>query len=316
VVPDVDLWDFVAGTEDLAHYHRSGIRAMLSTPLLARDGRLVGVLSTHWRGVHEPSERELDLLDVLARQVADLIERRTVQDALRESETYLQARVTEATAELRALSRRLLTVHEEERRHLARELHDEVGQMLTGLQIQLRVAERTVPQPDPGALSEAAQIVRELTAHVSDLSGNLRPSALDTLGLLPALIWHIERFQTRTEIRVELRHDGVDRRFPPAFETAAYRVIQEALTNIARHSGATRATVQLLADPDLLTIVIRDNGQGFDPERPGQSGGLLGMRERIELLDGRFSIDASRGSGTVITAELPIPDSSDQGMIP
>jgi len=213
----------------------------------------------------------------------------------------LAGQVALATAELRSLSRQLLTVQEEERRHLARELHDEIGQALTALQLQLAAARRT----PAASLSDAEAIVHELTGRVSELSMDLRPAALDTLGLVPALLWHSQRYEARTGVHVDLRHHGLDRRLPPKIEIAAYRVVQEALTNVARHAGIDVVSVQLLAD-DRLTIVIRDRGNGFDAAAISAAGGLGGMRERVELLGGSLGIEAADGAGVVITAEIPL----------
>jgi PAS domain S-box-containing protein len=238
--------------------------------------------------------------DITERQLTEQ-RRLEVEEQVRQQ---LEQRVAESTAELRALSRRLLQVHEEERRHLARELHDEIGQMLTGLQFQLA----SVPA-DGAGLEEAQQTVRDLTEQVRQLSMDLRPAALDGYGLAAALEWHVDRFRHRIGVAVELRHEGVNRRFSPEVEVTAYRVVQEALTNLARHSGAGTATVQLLADDQTLTVSIRDDGNGFDPAMTTNGSGLLGMRERVALLGGTIEIDAAPGDGVVITAELPIDES-------
>ncbi|HLH26800.1 MAG TPA: response regulator [Chloroflexota bacterium] len=230
----------------------------------------------------------------------------------------------EAEAELRTLSQRLLTVQEEERRHLARELHDEIGQALTGLKFRLANASRAGHGSDAAAvtsgdgngsdpLAETEEIVQELTARVSALSMGLRPVALDNLGLLPALFSHVERFQAHTGLHIDLRHEGVDRRFAPPVEIAAYRIVQEALTNVARHARATAVTVQLLADDESLTLAIRDNGQGFDPAVHPSRGGLSGMRERVELLGGILAVETAPGDGTLVTAELPLGDGAGAG---
>jgi two-component system, NarL family, response regulator NreC len=206
----------------------------------------------------------------------------------------LAGRVRAATIELRTLSQRLLVVQEEERRHIVRELHDEIGQALTGLKFRLASANRsgTVSGDasdtsrgggEPSGLAEAEEIVQELTTRVSELSMDLRPIALDNLGVLPALLSYVERFQARTSLLVDLRHPGLDRRFAPPVEITAYRVVQEALTNVARHAEATAVTVQLLADDESLTVAIRDDRVGFDPQIRPSPGGLSGMRERVAL---------------------------------
>lgn len=221
--------------------------------------------------------------------------------AEREGEALLQERVAAATRELSALSRRLLLVQEEERRALARELHDEIGQVLTGLQFELAAARSR----GEAALVEAEATVQALTEQVRRLSMDLRPTMLDTLGLLPALQWLIDRFQTQTGIQVDLRHHGIERRFRPEVEIAAYRVVQEALTNVARHAEVDRVMVNLLGD-GTLGIVIRDQGRGFDPATTPTPSGLRGLRERVELLDGTVTIEAAPGAGVRVTAEFPL----------
>ena len=156
--------------------------------------------------------------------------------------------------------------------------------------------------------------MQALTEQVRQLSMDLRPAALDAFGLLPALQGLIERFQTQTGIAVDLRHQGIARRFPPEIEIAAYRVVQEALTNVARHADVDRATISLLCDGTLL-IVIRDEGCGFDPATTPTPSGLRGLRERVELLEGTVAIDAALSAGVRITAEFPLDDAATSAMV-
>ncbi len=238
--------------------------------------------------------------DITERRIA-FQQRQEDQERVRQD---LARRVRLATAELRALSRRLLVVQEDERRRLALELHDEIGQALTGLGLQLGNASSV----DPQLLMDARRTVAGLTEQVRNLSMELRPATLDTHGLLPALRWHLERYQRQTGIAVELRQEGADRRFTPAVEVAAYRIVQEALTNAARHGKAEHAVVQLFADDVALTVNIRDHGLGFDATSTAPGSGLGGMRERAELLGGTFEIDARPGNGVALTVELPLQD--------
>lgn len=299
-----------------------GFRGRWSFPIETRDGRPVGTFAMYFATPRDASALDLARAEAVTQAAAIILarhaesqERTRAEIALRESEASLQHRIATATAELRSLSRRLLEVQEEERRFLARELHDEIGQMLTALQIQLATLERE-PRPNGNqALEQSVETVRELTTRVSEISMDLRPSTLDTLGLLPALLTHIERYQDRTGIAVEMRHHGLDRRFPTRIETTAYRVVQEALTNIARHANAARVTVQFLVDEETMTIVIRDNGRGFILNGTADAGGLSGMRERAELLNGTWSIETVLGAGTVVTAELPLSSSDGNGSI-
>lgn len=226
----------------------------------------------------------------------------------------LEAEVADATLELRTLSHRLLVVQEEERRRLALELHDEIGQVLTGLNFQLAAAS------SPGgeaALADAQGTVEALTEQVRQISLNLRPSVLDRYGLLAAVQWFVERYEGTTGIAVHLRDEGLAQRFTPEVEIAAFRVVQEALTNTARYAGVSETWVTLIHDGSLL-VVIRDQGRGFDPANVGESSGLAGMRERVQLLGGSFVLETAPGSGVLISAEFPLEqgDSAPAGHLP
>jgi signal transduction histidine kinase len=138
---------------------------------------------------------------------------------------------------------------------------------------------------------------------------DLRPATLDAYGLLPAIQSQLERYEKRTEVMVDLRAVGVDRRFSPTVEITAYRVVQEALTNLARHAKTSAGVVQLIADDESLFISIRDDGVGLDPAGITEGTGIGGMRERVELLGGHFEIDAIPNGGTSVTAQLPVRES-------
>ncbi len=196
-------------------------------------------------------------------------------------------------------------LEEAERRNLARELHDEIGQSLTALKLRLEMA----AQGDPG-LDQAKKIVNELMARVSSLSLDLRPAMLDDLGLLPALLWLFERYTAQTQVEVAFQHEGLDGRLPREIETAAFRIVQEALTNVARHAASARAEVRVWVAPDrrALGVRIADGGRGFDPAAATRSGraGLVGMRERAAALGGQLTVDAAPGAGARVSAELPL----------
>ncbi|MSS72151.1 MAG: sensor histidine kinase [Candidatus Latescibacteria bacterium] len=204
---------------------------------------------------------------------------------------------------LQALSRRLVEVQEAERRHVARELHDEIGQGLTGIHLLLRMS-----TCEPA--HQAQEVVGELIGRVRNLSLDLRPSMLDDLGLLPALLWHLDRYTAQTDISVTFRHTGLEgRRFPPGVETGAYRIVQEALTNVARYAGVREATVRLRADRETLHVQVEDQGAGFDPETAlaaRATSGLSGMRERAALLGGTLKVESAPGAGVRLQAELPV----------
>jgi PAS domain S-box-containing protein len=238
----------------------------------------------------------------------DVTDRILAEDGQREEEIRrreeLEAEVAAATLELRALSRRLLLVQEEERRKLALELHDEIGQVLTGLTFQLAAGRGQ----SEAALAEANATVEKLTEQVRQLALDLRPQVLDRYGLLAAVRWYVERYQATTSITVHLREQDVaHQRYPAEVEIAAFRVVQEALTNVARYAGVDAAWVTLFCNGSLL-LVIHDQGQGFDPEQYRESSGLGGMRERVELLGGSFELETTPGEGVHITAEFPLED--------
>jgi signal transduction histidine kinase len=206
-----------------------------------------------------------------------------------------------------------LLFEEAERRHIARELHDEIGQSLTALKLRLEMVGRAPcacgPQDGAPQVREARALVDELMDRVSNLSLDLRPPMLDDLGLLPALLWLVERYGSQTKIKVELQHAGLERRFASELETAAYRVVQEALTNVARHAGVERVAVRAWANESGLGVQVTDEGRGFDAAvviAKGQSSGVLGMRERARALGGQLTIDTHPGAGVRLTAEFPL----------
>jgi len=199
----------------------------------------------------------------------------------------------------------LVAIQETERRRIGRELHDEIGQALTGLKLTL---EALPPQPEgrvEDSLQNARDVVADLMTRVHDISLQLRPAVLDDLGLLPALQWHVERYQAQTGVRVALTHAGLNRRFSTGIETVVYRIVQEALTNVARHAGVPDVRLRVWAADGMLSVEIEDRGSGFEPTGV-ESNGLVGMRERALLIGGRLAVDTGPGTGTRITATLPL----------
>jgi signal transduction histidine kinase len=211
---------------------------------------------------------------------------------------------------LQHLSRRLLEVQESERRHLARELHDEIGQLLTGLRMLLdRLNDVAVSDIVKADCGEAVRIVDELLQRVRRLSFDLRPAVLDQLGLLPALVSLVESYRSQTGGQASFQHQGIEGRLTPEVETAAYRIVQEALTNVIRHAGTSDVTLRVWTTPTHLNVQVDDRGRGFDPSvawAAPRSSGLAGMRERVEALGGQLMIESDLGRGTQIMAELPL----------
>jgi signal transduction histidine kinase len=235
--------------------------------------------------------------------LSQIAERERAEDELRTSRE-----------ELRDLAAYLQSVREEERTRIARELHDEVGQALTGIKLALETSIRERSDNAEAGLREALASANELIGRVRDISLELRPAMLDDLGLLAALRWHFDRYTAHLKVKVDfLNHKGLEgRRFPPEVETAVYRIVQEALTNVARHARVSRVEVGVEADESRVFIRVQDLGLGFDPEGLSDRGssGLSGMRQRATMLGGWLTIDSSPGGGTLLTAELPLVNGS------
>ncbi len=214
--------------------------------------------------------------------------------------------------DLERLSDRLVTVQEQERRSLARELHDEVGQALTAIKMDVTVALRSVNDDAKAAsaLEDARTIVENTLQAVRDLSQLLHPSMLDDFGLPETLTSYLRSFSKRTGVRTQLTQQGMAQRLPPAIEVCVYRITQEALTNVARHSGARNAVVTLACGDEFLTLTVEDDGRGIDERGRGPATlphglGLIGMRERAQALGGTFAIGRGVQSGTRVVVRLP-----------
>jgi signal transduction histidine kinase len=214
-----------------------------------------------------------------------------------------------ARGELEKLSARLVEAQEQERRVISRELHDEVGQSLSALLVELGNLTAI------GACMESAEAIRLVVTirklaedsvnAIRNMALLLRPSMLDDFGLVPALHWQAREVSRRTGIRVQVSEQDVADELPDAHKTCIYRVVQEALHNVARHAAARAVQIAVSQDPDRLRLTIRDDGKGFDPQRT-RGLGLLGMEERVRHLKGRFSVESGPGQGTLLEIELPL----------
>jgi signal transduction histidine kinase len=228
----------------------------------------------------------------------------------RAEQAYL--RTERAEQELRRLSQQLVQAQEEERRRISRELHDEVGQMLTALRFELGNLEAVRGGPDPEFrehMKDAKDLAEKTLRAVRNIAMGLRPSQLDDLGLGPALEWQSREFSRRTGIPVELQLEGLPADLPDAHRTCVYRVIQEALTNCARHSRAKNIRVAVHAATDLLSFTVQDDGVGFRPAPHRWTGfGLTGVEERVRELGGAVEIHSQPGRGTSLRAEIPLQD--------
>jgi signal transduction histidine kinase len=210
-----------------------------------------------------------------------------------------------------ALLERLISAEDEERRRIARELHDETGQALTALLVGLRLIEELAVTLD---VQSAAQRLRGVAAQTVDnmgrLARGLHPSVLDDMGLAAAVRQHVSDYATSFGVAVDTQVEVVSHALPPLAATTLYRILQEALTNVARHARARNVGVELLQQGTMLTLVVRDDGVGFDAGaglREAQGLGLHGMQERVALLGGSVEIESRPGHGTVVRARIPAP---------
>ena len=214
---------------------------------------------------------------------------------------------------LKQQAQKLVSAYEEERARIARELHDEIGQQLIGMKFVLERAQHFSSTSEvQESLTTASQILANLTETVRELSLTFRPSQLDDLGLLPTLVWHFKRYTDRTGIKVNFSHVGLEnQRFSQTVEITVYRVIQESLTNVARHARTNVVNVLVHADDVGIHLSINDNGVGFDPDgviHSHMSRGLSGMQERVQLMGGSLHIESSPGQGTTIDVAIPLDE--------
>ncbi len=224
-----------------------------------------------------------------------------------------RARAEEAERELRRLSHQLVQAQEEERKSISRELHDEIGQMLTGLKMELANLE-AFRHAQGGEfaehLAETKSLAERTMKSVREMAMGLRPSMLDDLGLEPALRWQAQEFSRHSNIPVSIETDGNLSGLSEPTRTCIYRVVQESLTNCARHAEASQVRVTLHGGAERIFLTIQDNGRGFDPGSAGGRGlGLIGMEERVKKLGGRLTITSQSAEdrrGTVLSVELPL----------
>jgi signal transduction histidine kinase len=267
---------------------RLGVHSALYVPLIVR-GAAIGVVVAHDKRGATPAfaEDDLRLAESLAARAAVAVD--------------LAGRVS------RDAVRRVVEAQELERARLARELHDETGQALTSILLGLKPLEQQAQSDDA---REAVASVRELVVttlqNVRRLAVELRPSALDDFGLVAAVERLTDTFREQSGLTVDLETQLGQDRLSPEAETTLYRVIQEALTNIVKHSGASRVSVLLQRHTGKVIAMVEDDGSGFDPESTrADAVGLAGMRERVSLAGGRLQVESSRGSGTTLVAEVP-----------
>lgn len=283
-----------------------GLRAFVSVPLRARD-RVLGVLNVASHMPQKFSKDDMHLLCAIGDQLGIAIEQARLYERLRT-----------ARERYRRLARQTLVAQEEERRRIARELHDETSQALSGLTLQLQALvdmAEMAGEPDTefiARLKKVQSLAVQVHNEVSRLIANLRPSLLDTLGLVPAVRQYAETRLRPAGINVSVETRGMDKRLPAEVETGLFRVIQGAIGNIIQHSKAKNASIILEYRGGELSMSVIDDGEGFDVskitdiEESGRGRGLFSMRERVMLLGGTGWIESQPGRGTTCRAKIPI----------
>lgn len=306
-----------------------GIKAVQCTPLICRDGRLVGMLNNHFSYPHRPSEDELRFLDLLARMAADLIDRKQVDEQLRQSHLELERHVSLRTAELDAknvelqeradqlarLASEITLAEEQERHRLAQVLHDHLQQILVAAKLELSVLARKVTEKEHHTLiEEISGLVEESIRESRSLTVELSPPILHEAGLNAGLQWLARRMQKKYGFEVELDLSAMNDMERDDISIFCFQSVRELLFNSVKHSGVKNARVSLCCNSQKdVELTVCDSGRGFDPERVWQhaarasSGGfgLFSIRERIQLLGGDFEIESAPGAGAVFKLTIP-----------
>jgi PAS domain S-box-containing protein len=310
---------------------KEGIASLAFIPLVSA-GELIGKFMSYFDEPHCFSNEEIDLCLTIARQIAFAISRNQSNEALRRSEERFRnlsetleaevrartreleqrnAQVVQGAESLRDLSRRMMQVQDEERRHIARELHDSAGQVLAVLGMNMGQLAQQVRQELRPAAQEILQLVQQLTQELRTMSYLLHPPLLDEIGLSAALNWYVQGVTERSQIDIRLTISENLGRLPAELELILFRLVQECLTNVHRHSGSKSATINVAREGDSVSLEVQDQGHGIPPERLAEiqtyaSGvGIQGMRERVRQFHGEMSIESDE-TGTRIFVVLPV----------
>ncbi len=297
IVKDYQNWE-----HRLPQYTSARYRSILEVPMTS-GGELIGVLGVNELGesTRQFNEDDVRLLSLFAAQASIAVYNARLYEKVRTGRESLQV-----------LSQRVIRAQETERRQIARELHDEIGQALTGVQLNLQTVQHFLEGDARESLKDSMLTIERVLQQARDLSLNLRPSVLDDFGLVAALRWLVKRRTKVSGPAIEFTADPFETRLSEDIETACFRVAQEALTNVVRHARASHVSIELHQRDEQLQLLIRDDGVGFDVSKAmdiakgGASMGLLGLRERVLLVGGRIEIESVLGQGTALLAYFPI----------
>lgn len=299
LIPDTHhspYWKVVPGGE--------WIRSYAAAPILDEGSDVIGFLNLDHPDPEFFTHKDLQRLAAFSQQISIALKNAQAQEELKQR-----------GEQLRNLAARLSETEEKERRRLAKELHDQIGQTLAVLNFNLNMIQdmlETSSQEKIAAhLQKSISMVEEITGGIRGIMNDLRPSVLDDYGLQAALHWFADRYEGRTGIETRVKGQPLEPRLPARIENALFRITQEALANVTQHAQASRVQIELMDTPQTVTLSIRDNGIGFEkpltaPEEPGETGwGLINMQERVEMLKGTFEIKAQSDQGTTIQVQIP-----------
>jgi len=263
------------------------------------------------------NQRSVDLTASNRRLQQEIAQRKSVEESLRRSKQHYSQLLEQSRhmqAQLRLLSRQLLLAQEEERKMISRELHDQIAQTLTGINVRLASLKTEALADTKGLqkkITSTQRLVEKSVDIVHRFARELRPTVLDDLGLIPALLAFMKSFTKRTGVRTHLTAFAALEQLDSTRRTVLFRVVQEALTNVARHAQASRVEVSIQKLPGCICMKIKDDGKSFQVQRVLQAKGnkhlgLLGMRERLEMIGGSFGVESVPGKGTIVQAQIPL----------
>jgi signal transduction histidine kinase len=291
--------------------HHPPMTSFLGAPILLRGRNLGNLYLTDKQGAAEFTEEDEQLIQVLAAHAAIAIDSARLYEQTNETLAQRVRELHAANEQLQRLTALVITAQEEERRRIARELHDDTAQALTSVLVRMRLLARQATRDEVrDGLYELLELTTDALDGVRRMALDLRPSTLDDLGLVPAVESYAREFGERWGIAVRTRVQGLSGRLPPDRELIVYRVIQEALTNVAKHAGATTVEISLQGEGEHLIATVRDNGRGFAVaqtlEARERGLGLFGMQERAQLAGGYVDVQSTPGAGTTVSLVAPL----------
>jgi len=292
--------DAIQNDDDFSMLRAAGISSVVGVPLVDRKN-LLGILVGGYREHHVITENDIRLISNLAAQTALALENASLYQS-----------TVDHSKNLKALSTRLEKIQEEERARLSRELHEGIGQVLSAMRLQLESLKKETSNNGREKIDRLTSLIDETSAEIKQLAFDLRPSVLDDFGLMEAVKLYAKRFSERTRIKFHCQFEDNLDRFEPAVEATLYRILQEAMLNIATHSGSQSASLRLGRRGSILLFDVIDDGIGFDVERAASRAkgkpriGLFNMRERVKSLHGTIDIRSAVGRGTHIHIEIPV----------